>query len=930
MKKLLVALVGSAVAFGSQAVNITIKNFDEDLATVYVNDVATTNGQVVAVDGEAKIELKGFRSDYYFRYAPASYTDRALAFESWEGLPSGVANENPVAFTPTEDVTITPNVDVKGYAWQCETNAKGAVVSITNHLHRWTWGSADTSKRTISLGACITNVPGTSANNLVGEFVERVRYKDKNYTVVSFNNRKVLNGSRIGTLALSPRFSSFPFAFTDTSTAYSITNLVGMSDIKALTVGGYAFYYGGSAFNGPATNFVARRTVTFGGNSYQGRTGLTGELLLETVTSIGGNDFYNCSGLTAARLTSPYLTTIGGNAFASCSRMKEVTIGSAVLTSVATSSFNAKTVTNFVFLADAPSSGVLDNLLYSATSSDGAHTCRLTVDAGQSNWWKRVTAPSANEVAAGLPANGMGAYVDASGNRRAWIVSSVPLSGVLLEGDMTMLGTDGYVPRTGLEVGSQVTLTAPAGFTSCELQHLVDGNVWTTYSTVNETSFTYTHQGEITRAVWRVDGATLSTFVNNYGGSIAAELVSGSQISGNVYSKGSVVRLTATGRTTHPTSRFLEWTEGVSGTDATNGTILVTVDEDKILRAEFYPEEWLYNSSTKKITDGEWTCDATVSGSKITAANFAGGQNFMLWFDASLPVHNETSYETTYAITALTGSRNTTLRKVRVGELFESFGSEFFRTSLVIERVEGLGASRLTTMPYCFFYEGLGGPIKDMIYEANDFIPVDLTRFSNYCWGWGPYLAGTFELANLKNFGITDDAVEPFASYAALRDKLYHSTVDGRVIGVTNLLLTCEDLVIFPKDLFAVAHLESVTIASTNLTTAASQAFTASATSLKSLIFLAHAPAAAAFDNLIKASANTNTIVYCSKYAPGWKELRAANYRSFAEWPAHPAGCWGMYETLQADSKTKQKKRYYLVQRDSKYDHRDGFSILVK
>ena len=42
------------------------------------------------------------------------------------------------------------------------------------------------------------------------------------------------------------------------------------------------------------------------------------------------------------------------------------------------------------------------------------------------------------------------------------------------------------------------------------------------------------------------------------------------------------------------------------------------------------------------------------------------------------------------------------------------------------------------------------------------------------------------------------------------------------------------------------------------------------------------------------------------------------------EWAARPAGCWGIY---QIDNGTK---RFYLVQKDSKYDKRNGFSVLVK
>ena len=88
MKRLIsVAMV--ALCAVAQAATITVKNFDADLATVYVNDQPTTNGQQVAVDGTVKIELGGFRNDYYFRYAPETQTDRELAFDCWEGVPAG-------------------------------------------------------------------------------------------------------------------------------------------------------------------------------------------------------------------------------------------------------------------------------------------------------------------------------------------------------------------------------------------------------------------------------------------------------------------------------------------------------------------------------------------------------------------------------------------------------------------------------------------------------------------------------------------------------------------------------------------------------------------------------------------------------------------------------------------------------------------------
>ena len=47
-------------------------------------------------------------------------------------------------------------------------------------------------------------------------------------------------------------------------------------------------------------------------------------------------------------------------------------------------------------------------------------------------------------------------------------------------------------------------------------------------------------------------------------------------------------------------------------------------------------------------------------------------------------------------------------------------------------------------------------------------------------------------------------------------------------------------------------------------------------------------------------------------------------YTTCPEWEARPEGCWGVYQTNNG------QKRFYLVQKDSKYDKRNGFSVLVK
>jgi len=899
---------------------VTIANFDEDLATVYVNDVATTDGQVVSVEpgSSVKIELKDFRNDYYFRWAPASQTDRNLAFESWEGVPSGCETANPATFTPESDLTITPNVDVKGFAWQYATIS--SVAQITNHVHRWKCDTPAAASRTLTVGACIENIVGATENNLVFDCVERVRYNGKNYTITAQNVRGGLNNSRIGTWALAPRFSTFGAIVSDVADTFLLTNFVGISDLKAVSVGNYTFFKANAAFNGPVTNFVARRTTTFGGNSYCGRSGMTGELLLETVTSIGvnsssgGGDFNGCTGLTAARLMSPYLKTIWNGIFTDCTGLKEVTIGSSVLESVSSGTFPA-VVTNFIFLAEAPTATIMENIAANTTKTDGAHKQRFTVDAGRASWWNHVSDVSAAEVAAGLPNDCMGTFVDSLNQRRAWIVSSIPLAGVLLVGDKYMIGMAGYEPQTGLSSGDSVVLTAPGSNNKCELQHRENG-VWTTYQTVSGTTVNYTHAGELTRAVWSVDGVFLRTTVNCYNGTITPTVVSGAEVAEGVYSQGSVVRLVAAGATAHPTSHFVKWTQGIAAADVSNATVEVTLNADLEVGADFFADEWIYSTGTGQITDGEWTSSsATLTEGKL-AVTLTGGRSGSMPIDLSLPVHDADDYATIYVIKSLGNSYMTAVPWVRVGPQFEAFTSaETFRSSTVLERIDGLGASKLTVFPGTFLHGCDSAPIHKAIYEANDFIPIGLTAFNNHCYGGGPYLVGTFELDSLAGFGANGSS-SLFTSYAALRDRLG---------GVTNLLLTCEALQVFPADLFSKAKLQSVTIASTNLTTASSQAFGAAAKTLKEIVFLAYPPTtAAAFDNLIKAADNTNMVIRCSKRVPGWKEMRSADYWTFPEWPARPAGTWGMYQTAAGD------KRYYLVQRDSKYDVRHGLYLILK
>ena len=830
VKTLAASAVVAANAAVANATTITIKNFDEDLATVYVNDMPTTNGQQVAVEGQVTVELKDFRNDYYFRYAPASQEDRELALDYWEGMPEGCENSNPAVFTPDGDLTITPNFDVKGFCW--EYREVDGVKQIVNHVHRWGWSKATASTRTVVTGTCIAPVEETSENNLVFDCVERVRYTDgKLYTIIQVGgwSSAPFKKSRVGTWALAAKHSYFDTNLTNDNNpkTFMLTNIVNASEVRSCSFSDHVFYTGSVSFSGPATNFVPRNTVGFADSAYSGRKEMTGALVLDKVQTLTG--FSSCSGLTSLTVNSPDLKSIGGNAFLNCAGLRDVAFTGDLskLTSVAETAFMAD-VTNFAFTAAPPESIQIDGMLAKQSSVDGAHACKLTVDATRASAWNIVSALTENEIAAGLPANCIGAYVNAVGGRKAWVVASESTDGILLVGDMMMTDCAGFVPTAGLAKDETVELTAPAGYESCKLQKFVNG-VWTTYETVNKTTFTYTHPGELVRAIWFVDGARLTMSVNGYGGSVAIDLVSGTKIADGVYSKGAVVRLTATGRTEHPTSHLAGWTGGASGASA---SVEVTLDEDTEVTAEFAPDEWIYTSASN-ITDGEWTItSSSLSGTRLTVTGMSGGNGGLFLLDLSLPIRRADNPETTYEVVKL-DCNPPNLRKLKVGTAITSFRNEFLRGSTTIEDIFGLGASAMTGFSYCFLYQCGSAPLAQKVYEANDFVPPGMTTFGWYdTLGVIPHLKGTLELNAVSQLYV-------YASINAgmLNPYLYKETLeDGTIVGVTNLVLSTKNLQDIPN-VFNNARLKSLTVGSTNLVSIASGAFSGAASTLTDVTF---------------------------------------------------------------------------------------------
>ena len=891
----------AASAAVANATTITVKNFDEDLATVYVNDVPTTNGQQVAVDGTVKIELKDFRNDYYFRFAPETQTDRSLALGSWEGVPEGYEGENPATFDVTGDLMITPNVNVKGYKWVAASDGKTA----ENAYFKWNVSSRKDDLRTVVLGACVANLVGSTEPSLPLDCVQRVEYNGKNYTITSFANAGgVLTGSYIDRIALPHKFSFIGQWFANGSN-FKITAFPGIDECSITTVDHNAFEPNTAAFTGPATNFVPRSVVTTGQGAYKSRRGMTDEVDLPNIKTLGIETFQSCSGLTSARLVSPVLATIGQNAFAGCSSLTNVTMDASHLTSVNASAFPS-TLKRFVFVGAAPAQGTVDNIVGQQTAADGAHALQMQIDPTEPSWWALTDSPTANELAV-RPEGCLGVYVTTDGKRKAWVVADAEAAGgTLLETDMTKVGNAGYVTHGGLKQGDPLVLTAPTGMTKCELQHLDSSTGrWTTSAVKVGESIPYTHDGELTRVVWRVDGVALSVAVAaGYAGNVSVELKSGEQLLDGVYSNNAEVWIRAIGSSGHPRSALEKWTGDVPAGEETTDVLKLTLTQDTELTAVFRPLEWVYDPGTKEISDGYYLSTARTGDIVDYGMTFAGfsAADYTPWLDFSLPIYNPEDEEHVYWITTLTSGRthSAAWRRVRFGANIRLFTDGMFYTSQVLEEVEGFELTQITSIPANFFHIYEQSPLykSGVQAEAEDYIPDTLTEINSGSYQRAPAFKGTLRLRlpDLSQLG------------------------NMRIGSVTNLEFLAEDLTSFPS-FASVTSPNRAIFASTNLASAVQGALRAG---LKELVFLAHAPARTALDNLLFNQATCTTIISCSKYAPGWRELRMKGYTSCPEWNARPEDCWGVYQTADG------KKRYYLVQKDSKYDVRKGFAVLVK
>ena len=280
-KRLLPALSVAVVAFGilhsAFCGTITVANFDEDLATVYINGTAATNGEarVVADGAPVTLELRDFRSDWYFAYAPASQTDRTLALESWGGLPDGVdATANPVTFTPAGDLTVTPNVDCKGHVWI----AYGTSV-ISNAVYKIAASGFNATTRSLSAGQTSTYYSGDK----VLDYVMRVRKDGVNYTITSTAVNMLRNMDAVR-LRLPPRLASIGQNFISST----VQVIEGLGDTAVTTLPMMFLPSNGTKFDSDITNYVPRGMKVFGSATdsrlrsycYQNQSKLKGPLIL--------------------------------------------------------------------------------------------------------------------------------------------------------------------------------------------------------------------------------------------------------------------------------------------------------------------------------------------------------------------------------------------------------------------------------------------------------------------------------------------------------------------------------------------------------------------------------------------------------------------------------------------------------------------------
>lgn len=677
-----------------------------------------------------------------------------------------------------------------------------------------------------------------------------------------------------------------------------------------------------------ANDFVPETLEELGGYDMPNGPKLVGSLRVPNLrtTAGAGSVGSDVSGVTNLVVTSERLSTIVNDGVFKGMKLESLTLGSTNFLSIGPASFagSANTLKEIVFLprcAVPVKAGVMDNLLYYIAGNDkGIH--QLTVKFSPlvpSDRWASIISPM-NEAetlnTTNRPPRCVGVYETSAGVRKAWMAYSEAPTNTLVVGESGTIAQTYSETHTGLEIGDPVTVTGPSFYKGGYVQYFdnTNGN-WVTYTNFTGKSFTYTHEGRFCRIVWDANAsgfAYLHLTADAYGDKDSFEVSGGTEVAEGLYTIDDELSITAVGRTTYPRARFVRWTSGVEGDGATNATVQLTLTGDTELRAVFEPLEWLYNPATKTITDGEWTSTAVTTNPAnrtVSATTIYANRDYSLWLDLSLPVRFAADPSLEFYIRSFTSTKMEQL--LRLGEHFESFDGNLATTS-VLSEIDGLGRTKVKKFGWIFLYNyGTWCPLQDKTYEARDFIPLTLEELGGLDMPNGPKLVGTMELPNLYKLAGS-------------------GSLGSSVAGVTNLLWSCEKTTSIPgTSIFSGMKLQSLTIGSTNLTSAVAGSFSESAGTLKEMIFLAHPPATTALDNILGSftakitSATTPLPIYCSRYIQEWRtiakpmttEERGSEYK--------PKGAWGVYETAAG-------KRFYLVHRPSEYDIIPGFMLILR
>ncbi|MCQ2261289.1 MAG: leucine-rich repeat domain-containing protein, partial [Bacteroidales bacterium] len=111
-----------------------------------------------------------------------------------------------------------------------------------------------------------------------------------------------------------PAYLCYGLAITSITIPNSVTSI------------GYEAFYGCSGLTGSLT--IPNSVTSIGGSAFEGCSGLTGSLTIpNSVTSIEGYTFYGCSGLTGSLIISDSVASIGERAFYGCGRLKYLSLG---------------------------------------------------------------------------------------------------------------------------------------------------------------------------------------------------------------------------------------------------------------------------------------------------------------------------------------------------------------------------------------------------------------------------------------------------------------------------------------------------------------------------------------------------------------------------------------------------------------------------